>query len=262
MKLRIWSDVHTEFGRLEWHGREDDKETVLVIAGDFMVLPTGYDSIDDLRKLCDQFKAVIYVAGNHEFYGSFYLEALEQLRGLGDEIPNLHFLDGDYAIIDNVRFVGGTLWTDFNDADEATMAIVRYSMNDYRKIYAREIGYKKVPISPHFIYARNQFYRGEFEKWLSTPFDGKTVVVSHHLPDVSFVNGYTDGDLVYAYGNTNMDRILNLPIDLWIHGHVHIRQEYVLPSKLKGIPVVANPRGYIGAQAMAYTFVDDKIWEI
>lgn len=262
MKLRIWSDVHSEFGRLEVTTRDDDKDTVLVIAGDFFVWaqPDRDEILQQLTDLCQQFKAVIYVCGNHEFYGSLFTDVLDGMRMFADGQPNFHFLNNDMTIIDHVRFVGGTLWTDFNDGALYTMARCEQAMNDYRSILIKDdAGVRNM--GTRFVKERNEQHRKMFMSMLSPTaslFDGKTVVVSHHLPSHKFVQNYAGGGLEYAYGNTRMDDILSMPIDLWIHGHVHVRQEYTLGD----IPVVANPRGYYGHQTMAYTFDDAKTWDI
>jgi predicted phosphodiesterase len=261
MKLRIWSDIHNEFGVLKVTKTDDDANTVLIIAGDFFVWasPECEEMLQMLRDLAGQFKAVVYCAGNHEFYGGVYEEVIRELTAFAAGIDNFHFLDGDQVIIDDVRFVGGTLWTDLDDAEPTMMASVRYMLNDYRSIRRETYpGASPQMIDSDFIVGLNAEYRRQFIHHLSKPFDGKTVVMSHHLPDLVQALDYVGEDLAPAYGNTRMDDILTLPIDLWVHGHAHLRQEY----KLGDIQVVANPRGYHGHQSMAYTFDDAKLWEI
>jgi predicted phosphodiesterase len=257
MKLRIWSDIHSEFGQLKVTPREDDKETVLVIAGDFLVWTNPDDSVEQLRELAQQFKAIVYVAGNHEFYGSTHQDVIVGLRTVADSIDNLYFLDGDYCIIDDVRFIGGTLWTDMDGSASYTMARIEQGMNDYRQIKYRDRDGVVNTLRAADVVKLNAWYRGQFRTWLDVGWEGKTVVVSHHLPDYYYARAYADYDLVYAYGNTLMQDLV-AKADIWIHGHAHIRQEY----EIEGVHVIANPRGYVGYQTMAYTFQDDKIWEV
>jgi metallophosphoesterase superfamily enzyme len=260
MKLRIWSDVHLEFGELVWTKHEDDKNTVLVIAGDLFVWKQKEEGQRLLRELCDNFKAVVYVCGNHEFYHSEISEVINGQYQFALEIPNLFFLQDDYCVIDGVRFVGSTLWTDLNNADDIVMQQARMCMNDYRKIRYYDVNDdRERELRPSDVIAMNDKTRDVLAKNLFNLYDNKTVIVTHHLPDVKYVNGYADGLLQYAYGNTLMDTYFGASnLVMWIHGHAHIRQEY----EINGVKVVANPRGYIGHQHIAYTFQDDKVWEI
>jgi Icc-related predicted phosphoesterase len=264
MKLRIWSDVHNEFGKLKWTPREDDKDTVLVIAGDWTVwndaLQAERDS-DLLVELHSAFRAIVYVAGNHEYYhGGVIQDVNAKIQAFALQHENFYFLQNDFCVIEGVRFIGATFWTDYKQADEDVMWYAYHRMNDYRQIMYFDVDKDTAcSLQPKDLVSENAKSRDVFGKLLTQDEKIPTVVVTHHLPDYKHVNGYADGGLEYAYGNTDTESFFEFSnLKLWIHGHVHVRQEYLLGNTW----VVANPRGYIGHQTMAYTFADDKIWEV
>jgi Icc-related predicted phosphoesterase len=261
MKLRIWSDVHNEFGQLKYTKRKDDQDTVLVIAGDFTVWGDPKQLEKDLPlldELAERFRAVVYTPGNHEFYHGVLQDVVHQIDTYALNHKNLYFLYNDFCVIDGVRFIGATFWTDMNDCDTDIMLYARVAMNDYKKIRCIR-DEREVAFYPLDAALENAKSRIAFKKFLDMDSETPTVIVTHHLPDVSRVNGYADQGLEYAYGNTKTENLrVYQNVKLWIHGHVHERQEYLLD----GVRVVANPRGYYGYQDMAYTFKDDKIWEV
>jgi Icc-related predicted phosphoesterase len=265
MKIRLWSDIHNEFGPLTVKTREDDKETVLVIAGDFDVGAKD-DTFVVLLKLCHQFKAVVFVCGNHEYYHNIINDVDKRYREFSDEVDNFHFLQGDYAIIDDVRFIGGTFWTDFNRADDDVMNFCQHRMNDYNYIRYQgpeDVIYRR--FTPDDAWYINHKQRALFAKFLDQKFDGKTIVVTHHAPtshsiDPAYKHHSSDQILNYAYRNTGLEETFFKDKEFWgwFHGHIHKRQEHDVFGK----KIIANPRGYIGHEMMAYNLEDDKVIEV
>lgn len=102
MKLHILSDLHLSLGPLEL---QDNDADAVVVAGD---IARPKDAVAWLRALR---KPVMYVPGNHEFYGGSIAGTRAALRELCAG-TNVHLLDNDEVIFDGVRF-GTTLWTDF-----------------------------------------------------------------------------------------------------------------------------------------------------
>jgi Icc-related predicted phosphoesterase len=146
MKIAITSDVHLEFGDLIL--KNEENADVLILSGDICVAadfrksdPYGIVSYGKTERYTDffircanEFKNVIYVAGNHEHYNGDYAETFTILRKYLGSIPNLHILDKEHVTIDDVTFIGGTLWTDMNAQDPVTLAHIRGIMNDFRII--------------------------------------------------------------------------------------------------------------------------------
>jgi predicted phosphohydrolase len=107
MKLWIMSDLHQEFPELAWRPPRVPEHDILVLAGDIDV--TCAKAIQYARSITD--KPIVMVAGNHEFYGQNLSEQLTLAQALSG--GRLHFLENQTANVDGVRFVGATLWTDF-----------------------------------------------------------------------------------------------------------------------------------------------------
>ncbi len=233
MKIQVVSDIHLEFGPMEL---EVDGAEVLVAAGDIGVGPGGavWLSQFDLP--------VIYVAGNHEFWGqdfSGFLRSMDDLtRG-----TSLHFLENRVVVIDEVRFVGCTLWTDFNGGDPGLIQKMYWGMNDFRHITKGDRG-----LWPTDLIEQNHLSRQWLAEVLGQPHDGPTVVVTHHAPSLrSWFPSRADDPVRHVYCNTMDDWVRRFQPALWIHGHVHRAIDYNIGSTR----VVCNARGYHGYQEVA-----------
>ena len=237
MKLYILSDLHLEFSTFEPFQTDSD---VVVLAGDIGKRSSGL--VWARRAFPD--KEIIYVPGNHEFYGAQRLEVLAEMRMAAEE-HGIHLLDDDEVVIhsrsrqESVRFLGSTLWTDFllfgDDMKQQSMMAGKNGLNDFRLIReGREC------FSP----ARSIELHEKSLSWLQgnldTHFDGKTVVVTHHLPSAqSVVDQYKD-NLLSACFASELDYLFGKMV-LWIHGHTHDNLDY----ETDGTRVICNPRGYV-----------------
>jgi hypothetical protein len=209
------------------------------------------------------------VPGNHDYYSEGdrkLVAANPALRTTYErqraEMPavaadlGIILLDDAMAVIDGVRFVGGTLWTDMSSrpsymsANEAMRAAER--MNDYRLI-KKGAGRSKDTLRPTDTIAAHRKSVAYIESVLTTPFAGDTVLVTHHPASNRSLLGYDPAkpgafrDLDWCYA-TDLERWFigeGMPSDyvppaLAIHGHVHANRDYVVGSTR----IVANPRGY------------------
>lgn len=258
MKIQPVSDVHLEFfqenpavGRIGVHPEAD----VIVLAGDIDKGEYSWRHAVELSQRAGKY--VVWVPGNHEFYHGDLAVLMRKYRA------SRH--DGVIALLDStevlngVRFVGGTLWTDFAlyrgsvrmpEVEEA-MAWVQSGLNDFRIV-----GDDGVPFTAAKSAVLHAQTRHHIESQLAVPFAGKTVVVTHHGPHRNSVHA------TYAPGQRVLDSVYQLPgesrwwrlnpgfvshlpevvekADLWIHGHIHNSMDYQV-GKCR---VVANPRGY------------------
>lgn len=234
MKIFVVSDLHTEFGEYPYDIPND--ADVIVLAGD---TGTGTNGV----KFAKTFKKpVVMVAGNHEFYGHKFPELYNSLaeESVGS---NVFFLQNDEIVIDGVRFLGATFWTDFNlyNTQVNSMLYAQARMNDFLKIRTGlRFGYQK--LTPQMMV--NSF--NESKKWLKNKlqetFTGKTVLVSHHLLTEYSINPqYSNDPLNPAYASNLTNLIGNSDISLYIHGHTHSSSNFIL----NGTRVVCNPFGYL-----------------
>jgi predicted phosphodiesterase len=245
MKLHILSDVHLEFGYLPPPQVDAD---VTVLAGDIGLGLMGAEWALELARE----RPVVYVCGNHEYYRQppvpLVQEALrEAFAGTG-----VRYLENHAAIIDGVRFLGATLWTDFRmlgRRDEG-MESARRLMSDYQVIAMVRSGPGTANhaqlwdcLVPDDTLGFHEQSRAWLEGELVAQFSGVTVVVTHHAPSPrSLRPGYAAEPTAAAYAS-NLEALMDgSRAALWVHGHVHKSSDY----RANGTRVLCNPRGYTG----------------
>jgi len=235
MKLHILSDLHNEFSTFV---PPDTDADVVVLAGDIGVGTTG---MTWAKQYVD--KPTIYLAGNHEYYNGNIESDLVRFRAAAVEL-GIHFLDCTTLVLGGVRFIGATMWTDFRlgtrSDQEVAMAMkaAHRALNDFKAI---EIGKRRFqpPDAVALFEQAVAFIASELAK----PFDGKTVVVTHHSPSPQSVHPRYIGDAINGAFSSDLEYLMQAPNApaLWIHGHTHDSFDYVVDGCTR---VVANPRGY------------------
>jgi len=242
MKIWIASDMHLEFGIPFAQSPPRDAD-VLVCAGDLLtrgIVP----SIEWLATNIAPSIPVVFVAGNHEYYGAAVQESIRDARSLRGRYPHIHCLENEAVDIGDVRFVGGTLWTDFRirGGDPAlAMAAAEAGMNDYRKIKLSKLPYRK--FKAIHAYRKHQETRAFLTSALAEAAGRKTVIVTHHAPSArSIAPEFLDDPLSACYASDLEGLIVERQPALWVHGHVHHKVDY----PVGGSRVIANPRGYPG----------------
>lgn len=222
MKVHIVSDIHFEFGDRCINIPEE--ADLLIVAGDLD--SRGHTAVFDLP--------TITVAGNHEFYGGDYNAILDALKKSDNT-----FLENDCFVFNGVRFIGCTLWTDFalyGDPVKAKLICGRM-MNDYNYIAIN--GRRLTPDDTEGFHHQSVNY---LDTVLSVPFDGKTVVITHHLPSERCVNPrYSSSGINAAYASNLEWMIEKYQPDFWFYGHSH---ENVDPFYIGKTLLLSNPVGY------------------
>lgn len=274
MKLAIVSDLHLEFGDINLQNTEN--ADVLIIAGDLLIAQDLHDHPepgnppsmaerinlgsrqkkaylyrDFLKRVSFQFPQVIIIAGNHEFYHGKWVGSLVTLRAEYSKHPNITFLERDSKLINDVLFVGGTLWTDCNKDDPLTLHALTDLMNDFTCI--RNDGHDYTKLRPIHTMSRHQQTLDYFKIILEQNKDKKCVIVGHHAPSFqSIAPEYVSQNLMNgAFVSDLSEFILDHPqIKLWIHGHMHANFDYLIGDTR----VICNPRGYIGVESNANYF--------
>lgn len=297
MKIAICSDLHLEFGDIIL--KNEESADVLILGGDILVAadfgrPDPYSVLKmgardsrymDFMKRCSfQFPHVILVVGNHEHYHGDFQETIPKLKTRFGDLKNVHILDQSQVVIDDVTFIGGTLWTDMNKEDPLTMLHIKDMMNDFRTVYngtmQRKVPlYKKDDNGDYVVNEKTGFYIEEGFKFKDEPkkftpsdavkyhkdmveyirlmtegkFDQKFVVVGHHAPSrLSTHEQYKYETLMNGGYSSELDEfIMDHPqIKLWTHGHTHHEFDYMVGDTR----VVCNPRGYVNYEAQADNF--------
>lgn len=240
MKIRILSDLHLEFAR--WRPPKAD-EDIVVLAGD---VGEGRSGIAWARKYFSD-RMIVYVPGNHEYYGRDLDELRAGLRESG-RAHCVHVLDGDEVLLDGVRFLGATLWTDFGIAGndpktvEQAMRHCETGMTDFHVIRRR--GSSLRPEDTREIHqAQRDWLRRALMGCtaMGQGHAGPTVVVTHHAPSRRSIGPQHVGSLLNASFASDLTELMGPHVALWIHGHMHDSIDYIEC----GTRVVCNPRGYL-----------------
>lgn len=242
MKLLILSDLHLESAAYDLPaGLAFD---AIVLAGD--ICDSGVQSVLwAARPEFNQGKPVFFVPGNHEFYSrsmAYTFMAMQEAA----EGTLVQIMDRKAVILDGVRLLGCTLWTDFNlgignsqESDPAkAMAEAQLYLMDYREImpYFDDFKFLKPQDTRDFHNTQRHWLLSN----LKQPFEGKTVVITHHAPHrASLAEKYASDWCSPAYISELPDMAFQVPT-LWVHGHTHTPFDYTVGS----CRVVCNPRGY------------------
>ena len=267
MKIAVCSDLHLEFEDIDLQNTEG--ANVLILSGDIMIAedlhnhkhfdynPYTSGALADLgrrqqtalrfrnflKRCSDNFPHVIYVAGNHEFYHGKWKSSLQDLRDECAVFPNVYFLERDVKVIDDITFIGATLWTDCNKGDPLTLHALTDMMNDFKIIRNDEHGYTK--LRPAHIMYRHQQTVSYLKAILPDMKDRKIVFVGHHAPSKQSTHPKYKNDQLMngGYSSDLSEFILDHPeIKLWTHGHTHDPFDYMIGTTR----IVCNPRGYAG----------------
>jgi predicted phosphodiesterase len=239
MKLRVYSDIHLEFAPFSPPAMDAD---AIVLAGD---IGEGLSGLEWARKRFPS-SEILYVAGNHEFYGARLPDAINDLAAEAETL-GIHFLENRSAVVGGVRFLGATLWTDYalyakNEEETGRfMFAARRSMNDYRFIRfgpKRRKGRDRV--RPDQLLDMHQASSAWLTDRVAEPWQGKTVVVTHHAPHRLSVPPSYAGDAHTPCYASHLPELVRQPVDLWIHGHIH----HSMDCPIEGTRVLCNPRGY------------------
>ena len=275
MRVALASDLHLEFEDINL--KNEEGADVLILSGDIMVAEdlhnhpemdygmysnvnladlgkrqsTALRFRDFLKRCSFQFPHVVYVAGNHEFYHGRWKASLQHLRDECAKFNNVYFLENDTKVIDDITFIGATLWTDCNKGDPLTLHALTDMMNDFRIIRNDEYGYTK--LRPAHIMYRHQQTMSYLKSLLPDMKDRKIVFVGHHAPSKQSTHPKYQKDYLMngGYSSDLSEFILDHPeIKLWTHGHTHDPFDYMIGTTR----IACNPRGYAGWDEMADKF--------
>lgn len=235
MRIRLLSDLHLEHShRHPPFVLPDADADVVVLAGD---IDNGTRAIDWAEKTFPD-RPVLYVPGNHEYYDADMQSAIVELRARAEQSSNVRLLDNAEVILDRVRFLGSTLWTDFDLFGREEMAeAMRQSLHYVVDFRAIRVGDGR--LTPQQTVDLHRQAVDFLEAGLARPFAGKTVVITHHAPHPGSVHPRWNGNRVNAAFVSDLTRLMGTPA-LWMHGHTHDSFDYVV----RGTRVLANPMGY------------------
>ena len=301
MKVAVCSDLHLEFGTISLDNTEN--ADVLVLSGDICVANDlgEYDAHNIMgentrsnryhkffQECSERFPHVLYIMGNHEHYHGDFALSGAVIRNRLAHLRNFHFLDKEVFQLDDVTFIGGTLWTDMNKEDSLTLLHMKSMMNDFRivdnsnrktmfRVPLYKVdgnGQKMVQIvngiqslvedgfemhervskfSPEDSVEDHKKMMDYIQLMVEGKYDQKFVVCGHHSPSKLSTHPRYAKDTIMngGYSSDLSEFILDHPqIKLWTHGHTHEDFDYMIGSTR----IVCNPRGYDGHEIRASRF--------
>lgn len=261
---KLWhlTDLHLDTGKLKL--TKFPECDYVIITGDLAAKLGGWPIIESLLS---KGNIVLFILGNHEYHSEAkkgivtMREIEERWKKKEKEYDNFHVLINDTVIFEDIRFIGGTLWTNFNNMDKKTKEEFS-EMRDSVKVYKsfRGSGYSRrggVNVTVDDIYEKHKETVKYFESELSKPFNGKTVLLTHHAPLLESIdtrykddfesNGCYVSDLSYLFKQYKIDALF--------HGHIHQSKHYYYGNTL----VTCNPRGYKMYNELNEDFDEGKI---
>ena len=236
MRVHIISDIHLETNRKYTHVQPDCD--IVLVAGD--VCPGNVTNGTDWLKQTFSVP-VYYIAGNHEYYAfPKTFNTIEDNIRINLQNSNVYFLQNETVVLPGLRILGTTLWTNFQlDGNlNYNLELARRGMNDY---YSCAYNTNQIFLQPEDTKLEHDLAVEFLLEELSKPFDGKTVVMTHHCPHPLSIHSKYAGDPLNPAFTSDLSNIIEkMEIDYWIHGHTHSNFDYVVNDTR----VICNPLGY------------------
>lgn len=231
MKLQIFSDIHLEF---EDYVPDVSQADVVILAGDIWVGKKGVDwALESFQS-----KPVIYVLGNHEYWKHAHPKLIHDLQERTKN-TNVHVLEKDFVTINGVNFFGATMWTDYNlyDDKQAAILVCWQMLNDYKRI-------RTSPNFGKFSPSDSVRIHNETIIWLTNELKNrkneKNIVITHHAPNARSLQSENTKDILNAAYASHLDAFIQeFTPALWVHGHVHKSNDYMIGSTR----VISNAKG-------------------
>ncbi|MFK4132475.1 metallophosphoesterase [Pseudomonas luteola] len=232
LKVSCWSDLHLDYGFDILKYLELPQADVLLIPGDLACDKLLFKK--GLKFLSERFKHVICVPGNHEFENKDMLEHRTWLANL--EIPNVSILDDGVKVIENVRFIGSTLWSDcLDDQTQANIAQyifaywpIQYGKRTFTPADSTELHYRMCDYIAHQLSEARRM--GQV-----------SAVVTHHAPSKQSIHTRFLRSANNPAFYTDLEDFIGLhQPDYWFHGHMHHSSRYEIGQGL----VLSNPLGH------------------
>jgi Icc-related predicted phosphoesterase len=263
-KIAYCSDLHLEFGGMDFDLPDAD---ILILAGDIVTvdafIPNNLDRypgvIDFFLAASKKYEKVIWIPGNHEYYGVWLEDApiLVEKYFATHAITNIHYSKQVAFDYNDIRIVGATLWTDMNKGDPSVMFDATRCTNDFRYIQSRKETRKKLT-NVQWCDMHDADRQFMIENSMTNK---KLIMVSHHSPFVNFQEDRTFNG-AYYYGCTDMeDVVYNANPVAYISGHTHTSVDKETEIGTRKIRMLNNPRGYKGHEPIANNFVI-KVFEV
>ena len=197
LKIQIVSDLHLDINK-KFNSSSilnDESKDILILAGDICGHLSFQRNIDLLRTALDvwsnHFKYIVYVFGNHEYYDGNIDDFNQYKNNIEQGYTNVHILEQNHLIIDNICIIGTTMWSNFDNFSPVIMNACQRRMNDFHIVK-----YKNRLFTPndaaniyqHSIDYIKHILKNNAENII------RSVVVTHHAPSFMSVSERYKGD--------------------------------------------------------------------
>ncbi len=234
MRLWILSDLHLEHAPFS---PPDVDADLVVLSGD---TAPGTAGIAWAREHFNGLP-VLYIAGNHEYYGEDFPGLIDRLRDAADG-STVHVLENDELLLGGARFLGCSMWSDFDYAGaenrSRSMEVCQRLVNDYKQISHSD---QRRALEPRDTRAAHLLSREWLSGRLADRHDGPTVVLTHHAP---ITRKPPENRVLAAVAGamaTDLSELMSADaVDLWVFGHIH----RTVDTSVNGTRVLSNQRGY------------------
>ena len=231
MRVKLLSDLHMEGCNFRY---EYNQEDILILAGD---IHTQYRHNEILNQIPEQVK-ILFVPGNHEYYGCQFEPVNDYLKELEVEYPNFQLLMNESVELGDIQFFGGTMFTDFELYGITEAWFVKNAAKDMIADfeYIKHNG-RKWTSTDHVEQFR--IFERELACWLKLTEGKKRVVISHFMPTEQLTNPKFANSKLNPYFTCDMERYMGWE-GHWVCGHGHNSADIMIGDTR----VIMNPRGY------------------
>lgn len=246
------SDIHLEASNISFIG--DIGEDFIVIAGD---LSSDLYLLEDffLNKI-SKTTPIIYVLGNHEYEGRRWNDTEKLICDIVKKFKNVHLLNNNSIEIGKIKFIGSTLWTNFEETGTDTEENKKWAKNniaDLNNIFTLKSDNKYSSITADEIISKHNDAVKYLTYELKQPSDCDTKIVISHFAPSKKSKAKEYAHINSSYWSSNIENLVGLA-DIWIHGHTHSTFNYFISET----NVLCNPRGWTRLFDMASNTTFDK----
>lgn len=238
LKVFWSSDLHLENSNFDKHSLISSG--ILILIGD---ISADFSLLDSFFRKVNPNVNVVYIPGNHEFEAKTIQEVVPYLKDFLSIYPNVRVLNNESCVIEGVKIIGSTLWTNFEISD-----------NQIRKDVLERVDAQFPEFNSTVIIGDNGKGRrftvldavdlfNESVKFLEFELKHNrsklpTIVATHFTPSHRSTHPRFKDDAMNAYWSNQLDHLIPLA-DYWLHGHTHDSHEYYVDNCFVG----CNPRG-------------------
>ena len=237
MKIRLLSDLHLEGNTFYYEYQGED---VVVLAGDIHTQNRHRFILDQIP----QNVKVLFVAGNHEYYGGTFEYNNEFFYHLQADYNNLYVLQNEDVIIDDVAFYGGTMFTDlklhgdtWKASQYAQKGIADFQWINKVRGFGDDTIIRRWNTDDHRV--EHEAYCEGLSRFVDREKVFKRCVISHFVPHPLGSDPKFDSSPLQPYFICDMTRYMDT-VDLWLYGHTHTSKDFIHGNTR----LVCNPRGY------------------